>query len=159
MEINRYCANKGFTLIELLIVICIIGIIAAIGSFQANKYVQNQNLREEALAIKTCFQQTKSLAQSKSISYDIDFDVTGNRYTMWTAAGSSFYTPADPRVRITSVDFSGGLTVRILARGLTDHLTGQNQNGTVTLTNAIGSTSTITMTNPGGRIFITNDMN
>jgi prepilin-type N-terminal cleavage/methylation domain-containing protein len=148
---------NGFTLVELMIVVAIMGIVASIGAFQYQAYVQNANLKNEAYNIQTRLQEARTLAYSKSLSYDITFDIANNSYTVASATGTTTYSPADPRVRITAADFSGGLTIRFLPRGISYHplITPQQDKGVVTLTNSRLSTATITITNPVGKTYIT----
>ncbi len=83
--------KNGFSIVELIIVLAIIGIIASIGAFAWQRYVENTNLRTAARDIVTDFNTMKRRAVSEyaaigasqvTPTYTMVFSISGNHYVM-----------------------------------------------------------------------------
>ena len=140
--------KKGFTLIELIIVIAVMGVIAAIGSFAWNKYTTNANLRAAARDVASDFFVTRGKAVSESVSYRITFDVPGNSYTITNVStgAAQTKTPASLAADIAFQSANFGAAVDFQSRGTVDA-------GNVVLRNNRGSTAKITV-NITGRTYV-----
>lgn len=128
---------KGFSLAELLIVIAIIGTLAAIAGYSWQRYVTNSNLRAAAREIASDFSAARENAIKGSQNYTINFDVSGNQYTI--APGAKIKTPTffGSDIRLTAANFGiGGTTITFLPRGTASA-------GNVSLVNSRGSTAQI----------------
>jgi prepilin-type N-terminal cleavage/methylation domain-containing protein len=73
--------NAGFTLIELLMVITIMGILAAVMLPTTDPTVYDQ-LRSAAQVVAADVGYARSLAVTNNSTYEITFDMTGNKYTL-----------------------------------------------------------------------------
>ncbi len=136
-------SQKGFTLIELIVVICIMGILLLIAVNRYDHWQQNYNLRSEARIICGYLQEASSLARSKSLNYNVIFDMEKNSYGIVAGEDIKIYNFSDPRVRLVSADFTGESYVTFLPRGCVQ------DTGTVLLENALGSTVLIHVALPG----------
>jgi prepilin-type N-terminal cleavage/methylation domain-containing protein len=146
---NMMQRPKGFSLIELIIVIAIISIVASIGSLAWQRYVDNGNLRTAARDIASDFQNCKALAGAESRTYTITFNQGANTYAISapaTADKGALNPPAKTPtvfgngIQIIGAAFFGTAGLNII----TFQPRGTSANGTLTLTNARGSTAVIT---------------
>jgi prepilin-type N-terminal cleavage/methylation domain-containing protein len=140
VEAVKIAKTKGFSLIELLIVIAIMGITAAMGSFAWQRYYNNSNLRLVARQVMTDITNTKARAVAKmDTTYTMTF--TADSYTInGTAVTNKALGDIGPGIKFDPV--SADLT--FLTRGTIDP-----SPGTITLTNSRGSKAEITYNQTG----------
>jgi type IV fimbrial biogenesis protein FimT len=140
--------QKGFTLVEAVIVILILIIVAAIAVPQFRKMAINGNLKAAAKDIMSDFASVRERAISENLNYSIVFDQDNNRYTVPGLANlkSPAYFASD--IRITGVSF-GASPLIFQTRGTTL----PPGDKTITLTNGLSSTATITI-GTVGRIYV-----
>ena len=143
-------SQKGFTMIEGVIVIIVIGIVAAIAVPQFQKMAKNGNLKAAAKDLMGDFSYMRERAISENTSLSIVFDTEQNRYTVPGLANPKTPTYFSNDINITGVNLTnGGATLTFQTRG-TISPPGTN---TITLTNGLGSTATITLLT-AGRIYV-----
>jgi prepilin-type N-terminal cleavage/methylation domain-containing protein len=137
----KIAETKGVTLLELLIVIAIMGITAAIGSFAWQRYYNNSNLRLVARQVMTDITNTKGRAVAKmDTTYTMTF--TADSYTInGTAVINKALGDIGPGIAFNPVPAA---TLTFLTRGTIDP-----SPGTITLTNSRGSKAEITYNQTG----------
>jgi len=149
VKINK---TKGFTLIELMVVIAIMSIVAAIGSFSWQRYVNNSNLRTAARELVADMANSKQRAVSEGVKY---------RMTI-TAGSPGNYTIEQRNVADTAYTVISTKSPTANGAGLYFNSTniiifqprGTNSTGTIVLKNSIGYTATIT-SNITGKTYVT----
>ena len=150
--IKRNDCSQGFSLVELIIVIAVMSILGAISSYSWKQYVDNSSLRAAGrdVAAEISLYRQKSIGESKT--YTMTFDISGNRYIVSNDPGSTAddiiksFAAFGSGIRVVSTTFSGN-AFDMQPRGLLDG------SGTINLTNARGSTSTVTV-NQAGRTHV-----
>lgn len=139
--------HKGFTLVEGVIVISIIAIVAAIAIPQFRKMAINGNLKAATKDMVSDFSNIRERAISENTSLAIVFDTTHNRYTVPGLVNPKTPTYFASDISITGTSF--GTTLNFQTRGTTS----PPGDKTITLTNGLGSTATITV-GTAGRIYV-----
>jgi len=138
---------KGFALVEAVIVICIIAIVVAIAIPPFRKMGINEDLKAAARDMISDFSYIRQRAISENQNYSIAFDRVNNNYTVPGVANPK--TPANFERDIIISGTSFGATLTFQTRGTTSPPGGK----TITLTNGLGSTATITI-GTVGRIYV-----
>ncbi|HET6459364.1 MAG TPA: GspH/FimT family protein [Syntrophales bacterium] len=155
---------RGFSLIEMIIVICLIGIIAAIAGLNLVNYTTNRNLKSAARDIVSDFFICKEKAISENTTYQIVFANGGNSYTIQALAVGNppalgpvvtkLLSQFSTDIVIQNADFAGGPQVNFLARGTVAPMPPVPGVNSVILSNSRGSRATITV-NTMGRTYVT----
>jgi prepilin-type N-terminal cleavage/methylation domain-containing protein len=127
----------GFSLVELMIVIAIFGIVSSMAAFTWQKIVANNNLRTAARDLAADIALYRQKAVGEGTAYVVTFNMGGNIYTI--TPGNIVKSPAifGSGCALAATTFAGNV-INILSRGLLN-------NGTVTMTNARGSSATVTV--------------
>ena len=148
-------AAKGFSAIELIIVLTILAVAVSISVPALSKYRHNTNLKEAAQDLAADIALMKQRAVAESIRYRIVFDAGANNYTFQieqpldsgnyvdlVPAADNVKSPASKGANITlsNPSFSFGNQFIIFQQR------GTISAGSVTLTNKVLSTATITTT-------------
>lgn len=151
---KRRCFRTGFSLVELIVVIGLISIVSAFAVPMWQNYAANSSLKTAAREVMADLSNTKQRAVEENLDvYRLTFDVAGNSYvlsrtdtgTVWTKSVASF----GGGIQIDGgnpPNFSGGAIVSFRKRGTLSP-------GNVRLSNALGSTATITV-NITGRTYV-----
>jgi len=155
---------RGFSLVEMIIVICLIGIIAAIAGLNLLNYTTNRNLKSAARDIVSDFFICKEKAISENTTYQIVFANGGNSYTIQALAVGNPPVPGPVVTKLLSqfstdiviqnADFAGGPQVNFLSRGTVAPMPPVPGVDSVILSNSRGSQATITV-NTMGRTYVT----
>jgi len=162
-EAVKVKATKGFSVLEIMIVVAILAVAVTMATPYFNKYRHNTNLREAARDLVSDINQMKQRAIAESIHYRIVFDAAGNTYKFQIEQPrdsglffdllplqSNTKSPASigANITISNPSFSGGVPcITFDPRGITGA-------GSVTLTNKVLSTATITTTTMG-KVYVT----
>jgi prepilin-type N-terminal cleavage/methylation domain-containing protein len=148
-------AAKGFSAIELVIVLTILAVAVTFAAPALSKYRHNTNLKEAARDLAADIAMIKQRAVAESIRYRIVFDEGANNYTfqieqpldsgnyvVLSPAADNVKSPASIGANITlsNPSFSFGNPF------ITFQQRGTISAGSVTLTNKVLSTATITTT-------------
>jgi len=145
--------SKGFSLVELIIVIAIIGILASISSYAWQRHVNNANLRTAARDLVSDFQSCKVKATSENRNYQISFVTGTNSSYTFSAPATDTHTAAST-TKLPTVHGAGIEITNAPAGIMTFWARGTSSNGTVIMTNSIGSIATI-RTNITGKAYVT----
>ena len=147
--------QKGFTLVEAMIVLFIIGIVAAIATFDFRKMALNGYLKAAARDLIADFAALKQRAMSENKAYKVEFNDSGdlNTYAIKQKDGTMIQIKT-PTIfggtRIFSASFGRGKTITFQTRGTASA-------GNVVLINDRNSTATITV-NFAGRTYVRFDL-
>jgi len=139
-------AQRGYTLVEMMITIGLIGILSAIANYAWQGYQDNTNLRTAAREVMSDIASCKQRAMGEGVNYCLQFADGSADYSL---NATSCIAPTKTEAK-SLTNFGAGLTVSdtnftldrviFLPRG-----TLFSNTGTITLTNAKGSTALITI--------------
>ena len=133
--------NRGFSLVEILVVICILGILAAMSTYSWQRYAANTDMRTAARDMASEISLYRQKAMGENTTYTITFEIANNRYIVTPGNTLKSFAGFGSGIRLDSLSFAGA-AINIRSRGLLD-------NGTITLANARGSSATITVDQAG----------
>jgi prepilin-type N-terminal cleavage/methylation domain-containing protein len=98
MASRRVYINKGFTLIEILVVIGIIVLLFAAGSFVNIRNINSELLRTERATLVSVLEKARGRAMNNidAKEHGVHIDPAADEYVLFEVLVGSAYDPADP---------------------------------------------------------------